>query len=234
MAPRGFIGYQNLHPPRTINLPLVSTLSLRLLLDVVLSTALLRLSLGAHLIIADLFGTITREARDGAPKSTLRPVRGTGTKVSELTLGFLPLTFEVLLTAGLLQGLAVALATNSLLRVHSHGGTYLAACQVSDGLLSGADGLVPGTLGAVRVVTDGGAGARDGATRHLGRGVRSVVLRPGTLLTELTLGLVASVAGEVAESLLGLAGGRVDVGLESGGLVLGHDDGWDVNEEWKS
>jgi hypothetical protein len=93
----------------------VATLSLRLLLDVVLSTALLRLSLGAQLIITDLFGTVTRESRDGAPKSTLGPLRGTGAKVAELTLGFLPLAFEVLLTAGLLQGLAIVLATNSLL-----------------------------------------------------------------------------------------------------------------------
>ena len=60
------------------------------------------------------------------------------------------------------------------------------------------------------------------------------MLSPGILLAELTLGLVASVASDVTESLLDLASGRVDVRLESGGLVLGHDDGWDVIEVWKS
>lgn len=44
--------------------------------------------------------------------------------------------------------------------------------------------------------------------------------------TEITLSLVASVASDAAEGALGLAGGRVDVGLESRGLVVvGHCDG---------
>lgn len=37
-------------------------------------------------------------------------------------------------------------------------------------------------------------------------------------------GLVGGAAGDVAEDRLGCARGRVDVGLEGGGLLVRHDD----------
>lgn len=104
---------------------------------------------------------------------------------------------------------------------------YLVADKSTDGFLGGAESLVPGALVAVRVVANSGAGSGDGGTWDLGRGMGSFVFSLGLVLTELTLGLVATVASEAAEGALGRASGRVDVGLESGGLVLGHGDGDD-------
>ena len=48
------------------------------------------------------------------------------------------------------------------------------------------------------------------------------MLDSSVLLAELTLGLVASVAGDVTKGALDLASSRVDVGLESGRLFAGH------------
>jgi hypothetical protein len=61
--------------------------------------------------------------------------------ITQLPLGFLTLSLQVLLTAFLFQGLI--------------------AEEVSEGFFATADGLVPGALAAVGGV-DGGAGGTDG------------------------------------------------------------------------
>lgn len=102
--------------------------------------------------------------------------------------------------------------------------TNLAADESTDSLLSGACGLVPRTLGAIRAVLSDGTRAREGGTGELGGSVGSLVLGLSLLLLGLALGLVASAAGEVTNGVLDGAGGGVDVGLEGGGVVVGHFD----------
>lgn len=102
------------------------------------------------------------------------------------------------------------------------GGTYLVTDQVAGSLLSRADGLIPGALGAVRVVLLCRAGAGEGRTGDLCRCVGCPVLGLGLILASGALGLVTCAAGEVAEGVLDGARGGVDVGLEGGG-VFRHD-----------
>lgn len=80
----------------------MAVLSLRLLLDVILGTALLRLALGTHLLVVGLASLVTRDAREGAADGTLGAASEAGAKVAELALGLLLLALEVLLAAGLL------------------------------------------------------------------------------------------------------------------------------------
>ena len=85
----------------------LATLSLGLLLDVVLGTALLSLALSAHLLVVSLASLIASQPADSAADGTLGTVTHTVTEVRELPPSLLLLTFAVLLTAGLLEGLCI-------------------------------------------------------------------------------------------------------------------------------
>ncbi len=86
--------------------PISLVASLALLLDVMLSTALLSLALSPHLIVVCLALLIASEASDGTTDGTLGTVGDTRAKVAKLALGLLLLALKVLLTAGLLEGLS--------------------------------------------------------------------------------------------------------------------------------
>ena len=77
--------------------------SLRLLLDIVLGTALCGLASIVHLLVLSLLGTVTRQACHSVANGTANAVRCTGSIVGELTASFLLLALEVLLPTGLLQ-----------------------------------------------------------------------------------------------------------------------------------
>lgn len=96
------------HPPligtsnRVIALLL---LSLSLLLKVMLDTALSGLALGVQLVVVGLALLVAGDVGNGAADGALDAITDARTKVVELTLGLLLLALEVLLTAGVLQGL---------------------------------------------------------------------------------------------------------------------------------
>lgn len=102
--------------------------------------------------------------------------------------------------------------------------TYLRADEVSDHLLSAADGLVPATFLALRIILGDGSAARGGVACESAAGLRGVVLDLGLVLLGLTLLLVGRAASEVAEKGLGSARGRVNVGLEGRGVLVRHSD----------
>lgn len=93
------------HPP-AVQGSLGSSLSLSLLLDVVLSTALLGFSLCTHLIIVSLATLIASQTSDRAANSALCPVGNAAAKIVQLALGLLLLSFEILLTTRGFEGLA--------------------------------------------------------------------------------------------------------------------------------
>jgi hypothetical protein len=85
---------------------LLAVLSLSLLLDIVLDATLTGLALGTKLVVVSLLLLVAGEVGDGASYSTLGTIADTRSQVTELTLGLLVTSLEVLLTALLLQGLA--------------------------------------------------------------------------------------------------------------------------------
>lgn len=85
-----------------------------------------------------LLSTITSNSSTDSTKRALGAVLDSLTPVLELALGFLFLACGVLLFAGLAQ--------------------VLVADHVADGFFGGAEGLVPGAVGALRVVFGYGAG----------------------------------------------------------------------------
>ncbi len=92
--------------------------------------------------------------------------------------------------------------------------------KTTNGLLGGADSLVPGTVGAVGAILGDAAVARDADAGSLDAGLRLLVLSLGLVLGNLALSLLAGVASQTANSALNGTRGRVDVGLESGGGLL--------------
>lgn len=111
-------------------------------------------------------------------KSALHSVANTVAQVGQLALGFLCLAGLVLLDAIALQ--------------------LLVANEVANGLLCGADGLVPRASGAVRVVLCDTTAARDGGAADFTDAVREVGFGLGLGLlgfTGLLGGVLASRAG---------------------------------------
>lgn len=90
-----------------------------------------------HILIFSLRLSVTRHRSTNIAHSTLHATRDALPEVRQLALGLLRLAVRVLLDAALAQ--------------------VLVANEVADGLLGGADGLVPRARGAVLVVGDGGA-----------------------------------------------------------------------------
>ena len=103
-----FSSHAQQHPPliatssRVIALLL---LSLSLLLKVVLDTALSGLALSVQLVVVGFALLVAGNVGNGTDNGALDAVADASTKVAELTLGLLLLALEVLLTAGVLQGL---------------------------------------------------------------------------------------------------------------------------------
>lgn len=79
--------------------------SLRLLLDIGLSTALLCLAGVVLLLVLGLSGLVARDASDSSADGAADAVGGAGAEVGELALGLLLLTLEVLLAARVLERL---------------------------------------------------------------------------------------------------------------------------------
>jgi len=121
--------------PELCSLP---STSIGLLLDVVLSTALLRLADIVLPLVLRLLRAVARHAGDGVAERTRGAIRQARAEVLQLPAGLLLLALEVLLAAGLLE--------------------VLGAHQSADRLLSRPDGLVPRARGAVGVVLGDGAG----------------------------------------------------------------------------
>jgi hypothetical protein len=71
-------------------------LGLSLLLDIVLGTALLCLSLSPHLVVVSLAALVTGQAGDGTADSALSAVAKTSAEILELALSLLLLTLQVL------------------------------------------------------------------------------------------------------------------------------------------
>lgn len=83
----------------------MATLSLGLLLKVGLHTALLRLAFVMHSLVVLLALLVTREASNSSTNGALGAVADARAEVANLTASLLLLTFEILLTTGLLQRL---------------------------------------------------------------------------------------------------------------------------------
>ena len=208
-------------------------LSLCLLLDVVLSSALLRLARVVLLLILELSIAIARETGHGAADRPGQAVAHATSEVVELALGLLLLALEVLVATGLLQGLVRVVSACSaigggggatLWQGYLSGLTHLGADEPTQRLLRGSDSLVPRPGRPVRVVLGHGARRRSREAGALERRVRRVVFGLALVLLDLTLGLVACAARQVADGVLDGARSRVDVRLESGRVVVGHGD----------
>lgn len=91
--------------PKIIGVPCLLGLSLSLLLDVVLGTALLGLAGVVLLLVLGLGARVTRDAGDGAAHGAGDAVCDARAEVRELALGLLLLALEVLLAALGLQRL---------------------------------------------------------------------------------------------------------------------------------
>lgn len=89
---------------------LFAALCLSLLLEIVLNTTLAGLALSTKLVVVSLLLLVAGEVGDGATKSTLDTLADASAEITELTLGLLVSTFEILLVASLLQGLSIILA----------------------------------------------------------------------------------------------------------------------------
>lgn len=184
-----------------INLPcLNSALGVGLLLNVVLSTSLASLSLSMKLIVVSLTLTVTSQAGNGTANGALDTVTDTRTKVVELTLGLLLTAIEVLLTTRLLQGLDEVRKKWEIRGTWIS--THLTSEDTTDGLLGRAGSLVPRTLSSVGVIPDSSAGAGERGAGQFGGRMGGIILGLGLLLADITLGLVASVASDAANSAL--------------------------------
>lgn len=84
-------------------------LSIGLLLDVVLGTALLGLAGVVLLLVLGLGGRVAGDTGDGAAHGTRDAVCDAGAEVRELALGLLLLALEVLVSALALQRLGVVM-----------------------------------------------------------------------------------------------------------------------------
>lgn len=89
---------------------LFAALCLSLLLEIVLNTTLAGLALSTKLVVVSLLLLVAGEVGDGATKSTLDTLADASAEITELTLGLLVSTLEILLVASLLQGLSIILA----------------------------------------------------------------------------------------------------------------------------
>jgi len=92
-------------------------LNLGLLLDVVLSTPLLRLAGVMLMLILGLLGAVSRQACDGTSDGACNPISCPRGEVANLATSLLLLSLKVLLTSGLLQ----VLQTRCLLVNCRHG-----------------------------------------------------------------------------------------------------------------
>ena len=212
--------------PKSVSLCLGSVLCIHplllrlgLLLELCLNTALRSLALVVLSFIRSLGLLVTSQAGKGTTDGASNAVADTVSKIGNLTLGFLALALLVLSDALLLE--------------------TLCAEETSNCLLSSTDSLVPGSFSAVRRF-GGDTRSRhiDGADRA--SSVRKVLLDVGFILPLFALSLcyvsqaggratqsaylVGSGAGEATKDRLGSACSRVDVGLESGSLLVRH--GW--------
>lgn len=129
-----------------------------LLVEVGFNTTLLSLALVVLGLVLGLVSLVASDAGDGTTDGTRDAVGNTGAEIVELSLGLLLLALGVLLNTLLLQ--------------------RLVADEVAKGLLARADGLVPGTLAAVRIVL-GDARGGDAVAADVGTGVRGIVLDLG-------------------------------------------------------
>lgn len=139
-----------------------------LLLQVKLDTALPSLSLVMLIRVFGLGLTVASQASDSTTHGSLETITNTLAKVADLTLGFLTLTLQVLLTALLLQ--------------------VLVANEVAGGFFDAADGLIPLAFGAITVVL-GCAGRGDGEGASFGCSVRKVGLGGAFVLVLFGFGL---------------------------------------------
>lgn len=145
-------------------------LSLLLLLQLGLNTTLTSLSLIVHILPLLLAILVTKDSRANSAHSATGTISHTLTQIRELALGLLGLSVGILLYSGLTQ--------------------VLVSDQVANGLLGGADGLVPGSRGAVLVVADGGAGIGVcGEGAHAGGGVGVFVFLLGLGFAGVCFGL---------------------------------------------
>lgn len=85
------------------NYPAPLELGLSLLLDVMLSTALLGLTLIVLLLVLSLGSLVTGQTSNGTTDGTSGPVRRTRAEITELATSLLLLTLVVLLTSLLLE-----------------------------------------------------------------------------------------------------------------------------------
>lgn len=143
--------------------------TLRILaIEIMLDAALVRLSDIMLSLVLRLLLAVPREARGGASDGALHAVADATREVARLALGLLAAALLVLTDALVLEAVG--------------------ADESSDRLLGGADGLVPRSLRAVRVVGRDGAGA-DVHGADLADGVGGVVLDVGFGLGVLALAL---------------------------------------------
>ena len=127
------------HRNRSLGPP--HALEVTLLLDIRLRTPLLRLSDIMLCLVFLLIVLVPGQPGQGAPCSSLDPVRHASSQIAQLALCLLSFTLPVLVDSFSLQ--------------------TLSAQQASHGLFGGANRLVPAALGAVWVVLRYTAGARD-------------------------------------------------------------------------
>lgn len=196
-----------------------------------LSTPLPRLARIMLSLILGLLALIARQPRNGTAHCPRDPVRRARGIVVDLSLGLLFLALEVLLAARLLEILCHHHRQPLQCRKRGKGETYLTPNNPAQRLLGRANRLVPRAGGAVRVVARhaGGRGRRAG---ELDSRVRRVVLGLRLVLLGLALSLVARGAEEGADGVLDGTGGRVDVGLEGGGVVRHGDCYGGVSLVW--
>lgn len=123
-----------------------------------------------NILVLLLLRAITSDSSTNRTKVTLSTVLDTLTPILQLALSLLLLACGVLLDTRLAK--------------------VLAADRVADGLLGRADGLVPGTVGAVAVVLGDGAGVGvRGQVAQFGGGVGVCVLDFAFGLGDFALGL---------------------------------------------
>lgn len=147
-----------------------SSLNTTLLSHIGLSTTLADLALVMHITILLLLGAVTSDSSTNGSKSPLGAVLNTLAPVLKLTLSLLFLAGSVLLGSGAAQ--------------------VLVSDQVADRLLGRADGLVPGSCVALRVVFGNGSGIRVGGERtQLGGCVGGISFGLAFFVLEFTLGL---------------------------------------------
>jgi hypothetical protein len=142
-----------------------------MLLHIKFRTPLLHLALIMHLLPLALPSAITSRSSSDLSKTALHAIGSTFTEVLQLALGLSTLATEVLFLAFLAQ--------------------VLVAKHVTQGLLGGTDGLVPGTGGALLAVLGSCTGVGVcGEGTQLGGGVAGLVFGGGFLPRGFTFGLV--------------------------------------------